>query len=160
MTDSVLEMLKAHYEEAKSFYFMLATENRKRFLEKLKTIMWIEIALLSAVGFLIREFGVNIFLLTTIFLLFVNLWFLVREFLKPVDANIPDLDKGIDWLYELANNERGMEQFYISKIESFAKRIDQEHENVKRNGDRYKLFLFVVVVQFVLVAITIFTGGG
>ena len=161
-------MLKAHYEEAKNFYFMFATENRKRFLDKLKTVMWVEIALLSAVGFLIREFGVNAGLLIAIVLLFVNMLFLLKEFLKPIETNVPDLDKGIDWIYELVREEKdqgevedkAMERFYISKIKSFAERIDREHENVRRNERKYKRFLVVTAIQFLLVAMTIFTGGG
>ena len=156
---SVIEMLKVSYEEAKNFYFTLATENRKRYLEKLKTVMWIEIAILSSIGFLINHFGINFFLLLTVFLLFVNLFFLVREFLKPISVNVPDLEKGIDWIYELANGDRAIEQFFIAKIESFSKRIESEHRRVKESERMYRIYTAIVGVQFVLIAITIFKGG-
>jgi len=156
---SVIEMLKVSYEEAKNFYFMLTTENRKRYLEKLKTAMWVEIALLSSIGFLVKQFGFSLTLLITVMLLFINLFFLVKEFLKPISVNIPDLNKGIDWVYELANEERSLEKFFIAKVESFSKRIENEHERVKRSERAYKIFILLIGIQFFLVAITILKGG-
>lgn len=152
------EFLKVLYEELYDHYRFLLGENYKLYKEKVKAYLWVNIAILSATGFLIKFFGKVDFL--TVFLVVVNLFSIystLAEYSKDRVVPASGAEELLNWLYEdVFPLERKEESFYTALIRNL-------EENIKREGrSRRKIYQFwmcLLLIQFITIGAILLTGG-
>lgn len=152
------EFLKVLYEELYDHYRFLLGENYKLYKEKVKAYLWVNIAILSVAGFLIKFFGKIDFL--TVFLVVVNLFSIYStlvEYSKDRVVPASGAEELRKWLYEeifpLKTKE---ESFYMALINNLEESIKKESRSREKI---YRFFMWLLVIQFLLIGAILFTGG-
>lgn len=152
------EFLKVLYEELYDHYRFLLVENYKLYKEKVKAYLWVNIAILSATGFLIKFFGKVDFL--TVFLVVVNLFSIystLEEYSKDRVVPASGAEELLNWLYEeIFPLETKEESFYIALINNLEESIKKESRSREKI---YRFFMWLLVIQFLLIGAILFTGG-
>jgi len=152
------EFLKVLYEELYDHYRFLIGEDYKLYKEKVKAYLWVNIAILSAIGFLIKFLGKIDFLM--IFLVIVNIFSIcsiLSEYSKDRVVLVSGAEELINWLYkDIFPLKTKEESFYIALIRKLEENIKKE------SGSRekiYRFWMWLLVFQFLLIGAILFTGG-
>lgn len=149
------EFLKIIYEKLKEIHNYQLIEQYKLRKEKLKSFIWVNLAVLSAIGVLVKFFKANLYLITLPLILnLISIALGIHFFAEDRTISTIDGVKTVKWLYKNVLYKINSEELFYHHL------IRYLDEDVKKESgsfrSTYRIFEVLFICQITLIVILFF----
>ena len=165
------EFLKEIYENAKSNYEYMRSDNYRFSFDKLRNLLWVNLVLFTSLFFIVKL--LNFVPVETYILIFINIFTTViilnktssvRDLKnKPQKPEDIGFTKDVDWIYnKVIKHKQKEEVFYVDLIKEMERAIFKENERVVKNNFFYSGIILSIIIQstILIFAFIKYSSGG